>query len=252
MEEMDGQALRAQSDEEYLNNFIQENRRFILGCASRTTHRFLTWSDDEYAVAMIAFAEAVKSYRDGKGPFRAFAGMVIRRRILDYLSTEKRHAGEIPVAPYSIDGEAGDEEEISPLTLEIRRRTEELSVPDAGQGAPVVPGRSPVRDEIEAVQEILQAYGFSFFDLAECSPKADKTKKVCAAVVGCLLTHPDLFRQMQKDRTLPIKEICEIVKSPRKILERHRRYIIAAAEILNGEYPLLAEYMDYLRKALAT
>ena len=38
----------------------------------------------------------------------------------------------------------------------------------------------------------------------------------------------------------------------RKILDRHRRYIIAAAEILSGEYPVLAEYLGYIRKALKT
>jgi RNA polymerase sigma factor len=35
---------------------------------------------------------------------------------------------------------------------------------------------------------------------------------------------------------------------PRKILERHRKYIIAAIEILSGEYPYLADYLRYIRE----
>jgi RNA polymerase sigma factor len=35
---------------------------------------------------------------------------------------------------------------------------------------------------------------------------------------------------------------------PRKILERHRKYIVAAIEILSGEYPYLAEYLRYIRE----
>ena len=39
------------------------------------------------------------------------------------------------------------------------------------------PGSSAVKDEIDAMQQILHAYGFSFFELAECSPKAEKTNE---------------------------------------------------------------------------
>ena len=45
-----------------------------------------------------------------------------------------------------------------------------------------------------------------------------------------------------------IKKIIENTLLPRKILERHRNYIIAAVEILSGEYPLLAEYLSFIRK----
>ena len=55
---------------------------------------------------------------------------------------------------------------------------------------------------------------------------------------------------MRKNRSLLISEIVRKTGIKKKILERHRKYIIAAAEILNGEYPLLAEYMNYIRKAL--
>jgi len=31
---------------------------------------------------------------------------------------------------------------------------------------------------------------------------------------------------------------------PRKVLERHRKYIIAAVVILTGDYPGLTDYLD--------
>ena len=107
-----------------------------------------------------------------------------------------------------------------------------------------------IRDEIEAVQQLLGRYGFSFFDLTECSPKAEKTKTVCAKAVVALLKNPELFRKMQEGRSLPMKELLKLTGLPKKVVERHRRYIIAAAEIMNGEYPLLKEYMEYIREAL--
>lgn len=47
-----------------------------------------------------------------------------------------------------------------------------------------------------------------------------------------------------------MKELLKVSGLPKKVVERHRRYIIAAAEIMNGEYPLLKTYMEYIREAL--
>jgi len=49
-------------------------------------------------------------------------------------------------------------------------------------------------------------------------------------------------------RQLPIKILQKNTDLPRKLLERHRKYIIAAMLILSGEYPLLAEYLPFFRK----
>ena len=43
------------------------------------------------------------------------------------------------------------------------------------------------REEIAQMQSVLKEYGFSFFDLAESSPKAEKTKKSCARAIRCLI-----------------------------------------------------------------
>ena len=53
-----------------------------------------------------------------------------------------------------------------------------------------------------------------------------------------------------QDESAAVQELLALTRVQKKVLERHRRYIIAAAEILNGEYPLLREYMNYIRKAL--
>ena len=245
------EAVRAQSDPEFMNRFIEKNRRFVMFCAFRTLKRFVSESDDEYSVALIAFHEAVQSYDREKGNFKQFAGLIIRRRLIDYLKSERRHAPEISVD--SISGALQeDEDEITPLQLELRKKEAELSESGSAAGGDGIPGSTPIKDEIEAVRQILEGYGFSFFDLTECSPKADKTKKACAALVKGLLENDVLFQKMRDSKSLPIKELCETAGVPRKIAERHRKYIIAAAEIMRGEYPLLQDYMDYIRKTLDT
>jgi len=237
------QVARAQLDEEAMNRLIEDNRKFIMASAYHAVGHFITESDDEWSVALIAFHEAAKSYDESKGDFRAFAQMVIKRRLIDYIKSESRHASEIPVSGSSMDGDVENEDDMTQLEWEVREKSVELSG-DKG------PAAVTVKDEIEAVQQLLGNYGFSFFDLAECSPKAEKTKRSCAEAVALLLKDEDLFEKMRKNRSLPISEIVRKTGIKKKILERHRKYIIAAAEILNGEYPLLAEYMNYIRKAL--
>ena len=233
---------KARENEADMNLLIEKNKKFIITSAWKTVNHYVTESDDEWSVALIAFHEAVLSYEEEKGNFHSFAALVIRRRLLDYLRTEARHAGEIAVELAVLSGDISSEEDMSPLELEIKKREVALSEEAAADGQGPGMGTVTVKDEIEAVQKLLGHYG---------SPKAEKTKRKCADAVAALLKDPALFQKMRETGNLPIKEISERAGVMRKILERHRKYIIAAAEILNGEYPLLAEYMNYIRKALS-
>lgn len=232
-------ALLAKRDERKLEELIRKSRRFILGCAYRTTHRFITQSDDEWSVALIAFHEAVKSYELEKGSFKQFAALVIKRRLMDEFEKNARRSHEIPT---DMSGAGLDQEdEPAPIQLEVRKRVTEEAIRRQEE-------ESSVRDEIDAVSQSLGGYGISFFDLAECSPKAQKTKAACAVSIRTLIGDAALMSQMLDSGTLPIKKICERTGVPRKILENHRKYIIAAAVILSGDYPQLAEYLRYVKE----
>jgi RNA polymerase sigma factor len=63
-----------------------------------------------------------------------------------------------------------------------------------------------------------------------------------------MLESPLLISNMRTTGLLPVKIIEKNSQVPRKILERHRKYIVTAVEILSGDYPQLSEYMEYIRK----
>lgn len=228
-----------------IDKLITENEQFILRCASKTTGRFITKSDDEWSIALIAFSEAVRSFEESKGELLPFAAMIIRRRLIDNIRSEAKHRGETPVEPYALDGEINDGSADMGLQEEVLKKHYENESGSAGE-------RIRARDEIESANERLGRYGFSFFDLAEVSPKAEKTKASCAKVVRLLLASDDAFEKMRRGKKLPIKNLAAGSGVSRKIIDRHRRYIIAAAEILRGDYPVLAGYLDYIRKGSDT
>ena len=236
MTEPEVQALAAKTDERAFNELVESHKSWILRVASEVTHRYVTDSDDEWSIALMAFSEAVQSYEAGKGSFRGLAAMVIRRRVVDYLRAEGRHSDELTVSPAAFE-DTLDEDEAGGVETQVRQHMAEEPDDTA----------SRARAEIEEMQGILQLYGFSFFDLADASPKAEKTKQSCAQAVRTLLVTALLLAQMRLKRLLPIKELSAASGVVRKILERHRKYIIASAEILDGDFPILAGYLAYIK-----
>lgn len=98
------QAVRARTDEPFLERFIEAHEAFVLRCASRHAGFAVTRSDDEYSVALLAFYEAIKGYDPASGPFGAYASLVIGRRLADHYRSQHRFDAETPLAPQTFDG----------------------------------------------------------------------------------------------------------------------------------------------------
>lgn len=212
MREIDNMAVIAKENDIALEDLIKSQEGFIIKAASRTSKHYITKSDDEWSIALSAFAEAVEKYELEKGSFLAFAELLIRRRLIDWFRINGRYNEEIHVE--DIENEP-----------DTSRETEEL------------------RLEIAALEGVIKQYGISFMDLADASPKAQKTRDACRKAINWMVSNPIIIGQMKESCQLPIKIIESNSGVPRKILERHRKYIIAVVEILTGDYPWLNEYV---------
>lgn len=219
MREIDQTAASLNSNSQELDEFIAKHDFFILKTASKTAKRYICKEDDEYSAALYAFYDAVNKYDYTKGAFYSFAELVIHRNIVDYYRAKGKYSKEIGI------------EEIE-------------------ENAVYTQNDNMLKIEIESIAQTLKDYGFSFMDLVKVSPKADKTKQSCKSAVNYLLDNPSLIKEMRKNKQLPIKIIAEEANIPRKILERHRKYIIAAVEIFEGEYVGIAQYLNCLREGV--
>jgi RNA polymerase sigma factor len=233
--DMDDLAVHAAQDEEARTRLIQTCDRFILKTVFRCTHRYVRKSDDEWSIALIALSNAIDTYDPVKGGFFAYAELVMRSRLSDYRRSQSKFAVEMDVSPAVFSGEVDQDEEYSPMQTMVLRRT-------------AVQENTDLKYEILAVNDIFRGYGFTFFDLAQCSPKSEKTRHQCAEAVVCMVRHPVLTEDMRASKQLPLRAISTNTGIPRKLLERHRKYIIAAVEIFCGEYPWLQEYMRFIRE----
>jgi RNA polymerase sigma factor len=209
-------AVDVVKDSNKLDEFIAQHEFFILRTAAKTAKHYVSKNDDEWSIALSAFSDALKNYDFDRGSFIAFAELIIHRSLVDYYRVQGRYSPEVQVGQIEDD-------------------------------AVIISNDDNLKLEIEAINQILSSYGFSFMDLADCSPKAQKTKVACAKVVVYLLDKPDQVYEMRNSNLLPVKIIEKNAGVPRKILERHRKYIITAVEILHGNYPYLSEYLSYIR-----
>ena len=237
MREIDSLALEAKADAMCREKLIKNHELYILKCASKACHRYITKSDDEYSISLLAFSQAINNYDLEKGSFLSFASLVIKRRIIDYRKSQSKYQSEVNVDPILFETEPEEDNEDVSIRMAV---AEQVAKQDPGD----------LKLEIEEATKTFQMYGFRFIDLSTCSPHADKTRKACAKAVNFMMQNPLLISDLRNTKQLPLKIIEKNVYIPRKILERHRKYIIAAIEILSGEYPHLAEYMRYIREEM--
>lgn len=210
-------AVDAAESEHIFARFLERQERFIMKISSKIARRYVTKNDDQWSIALMAFSHAVEKYEFDQGSFLSFAENIIHQRLVDHYRVKGRHNVEVPVD--FIEEEAIVEDNDNSLNLEI-----------------------------DALTQILDEYGFSFMDLVDCSPKAEKTKKASAKAVKYILGNPMLISEMRRTKQFPLKFTEKNTGVPRKILERHRKYLIAAVEILYGDYPILSDYLRYIRE----
>lgn len=235
MKETDTLAIQAKTDSFIREKLIKKSENYIKKCASKTCHRFISMSDDEYSISLMAFSQAIDHYELNKGSFYNFADLVIKRRLIDYIKSQNKYSNEVHVDPILFDTEPEEENDDVQIRMAV---AEQVSRQDNGD----------LKLEIEVATQTFSSYGFSFLDLADCSPHAEKTRRSCAKAVNYMMKNPLLISDLRSTKQLPLKIIEKNADVPRKILERHRKYIIAAIEILSGGYPHLAEYMRYIRE----
>ena len=224
------QAVRAKEDGPFLERFIEAHEGFILRTASRHAGHTVTRSDDEYSVALLAFYEAVKGYDPAGGPFGAYASLVIGRRLADYYRASHRFDAEVSLAPQTFDG------------------TVEEDAADAGVQLAVVEKLGEMRTV--CADEQFAKYGFSFYDLASCSPKSDKTRRGCGMAAAALSRSSVLVASLRRTHELPVRALEKERGVSARLIERHRNYIVAAALLLDGDYPVLSSYLGSIRRYL--
>jgi RNA polymerase sigma factor len=225
--------LAQQGDEELRNQFITDYQPFIAKITSRFCRRYIDPSrDDEYSIAMHAFNEAIDKYSHDSGrSFLGFAETVIRRRLIDYVRKEQRFTQQIPYS--SFDVEDDENQVVNPVEIHQALRQHEADLEAEAR-----------KQEIAELSAELGSFGVAFSDLVEVSPKHSDSRKLLIQVAYKLAESDEMMVLLREKDQLPIKQLLTQVEVSRKTLERNRKYVIAIALVVSGNYPYIQDYLD--------
>jgi len=223
-------------DDSARNDLLRSYAPFALSVASRVIGKFVRLGeDDESTVALVALDEAAKVFNPERGNFLGFARQVIRRRVIDHLRREGRASREIPAGamrPAWEQDEDGGPGSLQPLDRAIA----ELAAREHEEG-------EARHHEVLAYTEELKEYGIELEELERVAPRHQDARENAARVARRLVADPQLCQYLFRRRQLPLRELETMDGLGRKSLERHRKYIIALALIMMGDYEYLAGYL---------
>lgn len=217
------------------NAFIEEYKPFIAAAVEKATGKYVSYGhDEELSIGLIAFNEAIDHYDREKGSFLSFAQNVIRRRLIDYYRKEKKHNAVTYISEYS--NEEADGEEVFEYVIAAEESKNKYYREEINRLR---------RQELEELKEELSIWGLKLSDVAKSSPKHKATKSSYLDIVKYIIDRPELVKKIKTKQYLPVAEIEEGTKLPRKTIERSRNYVIAAMVILTGDYYCIREFIDW-------
>ena len=191
--------------------------------------------DDELSIAMIAFHEAINGYSGARGAFLKYAAMLVRSRLIDYSRREQRHSRVI-----SLDAPAGEEDKTLGDTLADEKDPhEETAVRDA------------TREEIEELTRQMKEFGVSLSDVADNSPKQQRTLDACRRALQYARDNPELLDELLRTGRLPVGRLSAGSGVERKTLERHRKYMVALLLIYTNGYEIIRGHLKQVMKGVA-
>lgn len=221
----------AKENSQKADDLIRDYIPFIRSEATKFMSRLCTDQDDEYSIAMMAFYEAIMGYERGRGTFLSYAALLIRSRLIDHSRKEARHQGHI-----SLHTENGEDDD----------RTLLDTLADDHDHYETTATREATRQEIRELAQVMAQFDVNFADVADNSPRQDRTLNACAAAVRYAKENPKLLDELLRTKKLPLAQLVAGAGVERKTLERHRKYILAMLLIQTNGYEIIRGHLRHV------
>lgn len=218
---LESRVISAKSDSAELDALLKEYRPFILSAVLSCCDKA---DDDCVQAGFIAFAQAVRVFNGEKGKFLSLAKLIIKRRVID------------------LQRKAYSDNELTVLDTEEDESLEVINTASA-QLYSMNTEAEERREEIAILIEELAARGITLSQLSAASPRHETTRAVCKRAVSLLLRDSQLFEDFTKKNRLPLTELAKRLDIKKKLLEDHRRYIVAALIVHSGDFPYIKDYI---------
>lgn len=203
------------------NEIIKRHLPFIIKTVSEITGRYVTLEQDEVSIALLAFNEAIDKYEKERGPFLAFAKLVMTSRLLTYLKRENKQSQHASLDELH---EAGIE-----LTQDVCQ--------------PMVESQSQLKQELNLLKEQLKPFGFDLEALATDCPKHRDTRQRAITLSRNITEEKSIVQKLYEKYRLPIKLISVTYQVTEKFIKGNKKFIITVVIMFDKNYKTLLQWV---------
>lgn len=229
------QVYDAKKDSRKADEMISAYMPFIKSETAKFLKRPPLSDDDELSIAMFAFYEAIRNYSKLRGSFLKFAALQIKNRLIDNYRKEKRNKGQI-----SLDSSDDEKTELIDTIQDEHNVYEENEI------------REATKQEIDELSAQMLDFGVSMSDVADNSPRQQRTLEICQKAVHFARNNPDILEDFLRTKRVPIGKLAKGANVERKSLERHRRYLVAVLLICTNGYEIMRGHIMQVLKGRET
>ena len=223
MKELTDQLASARHDNEKMNRLIAEYMPFIRSEVYKTPV-FDMDHDDRLSIAMLVFMNCARQYEENRGAFLPFAAACIRNRMIDEGRKFRRDRDKLtPI--YNEDGSMDIEDEISMQEYSIQQEQDFFA------------------EEISRLEKALSYFGITLGKLSGICPKQKRSREMCVRLACETVRHAGMKSSLMVYKRLPKAELAGRFGLSEKTIEKHRKYIVAIAVILSGDYPGISAFL---------
>ena len=207
-----------------LEDLIQRHMAFIIRTISNLTGRYVAVeNDEEFSIALSAFAEAVAKYEEERGSFLGFAKLVMESRLKTYLAREQVRPREV--------------------SLEVLYESGQ-DFPDESQSAS---SGENLHEEVMLYKRELSLFGLTLEVLADEAPKHRDTRRNALGIAEKASNDPPTVKITYAKKRLPIRGVARIAQVTEKVVKRSKDFILAAMIIFVKEFPGLNRFIAEAR-----
>jgi RNA polymerase sigma factor len=221
-------------DYDLRNQVITDYLPYIKGVLHRMLPKpLIVEQSDEYSIALSAFNEAIDCYQwETRVPFLRFAGLVINRRIIDWIRQQRHHQQSRPFCEFTDDqGELSVESLVSSPPDEIWQNME-------------------IEEEIIILRRRMQQYSLNMARLAKDFPQHRDSRSTCLDAARLVLSDSELRKRFENEHHLPAAELARRSKIPRKTIEHNRQCIIFMTLLLDSGLDVIKSFLQvYTRES---
>lgn len=204
-----------------LQNLIENHMAFLIRTVSGVTGRYVSVeNDEEFSIALSAFAEAVEKYDPERGNFLTFARLVIESRLKTFLSRESSRPRHASLEQLQEEGYDISEEEEN----------------DAG-----------LHEEILAYRKELFKFGLTLERLADEAPKHSDTRKTAIHIADTASKDEATVETTYRKKKLPIRQVARLSNVTEKVVKRSKTFILAAMIVFVKRFPKLCYWIKTAR-----